>query len=128
MKSFISTLIASIVISLSASGAPLLLIETTISKHNVKGGKELLSKPSVILESGNQGSIESGKHNYSLTPILLANGKVEIQAVITERNGEKTRTIAKPRKIVELGKVISIRIGKLVFTAKPSLAKKLKEE
>lgn len=126
MKTSITTLLASLVISLSASAAPHLLIETTISKHKANGDKELLGQPSVIIESGNQGSIESGKLKYALTPTLDANGTVEIEAVITERNGEKVRTIAKPRMIVELGKVAEIKVGELSFTVQPSLAKRPK--
>lgn len=123
MRTTIGTFIASIVIPLSASGAPQLLISTTISKHDAKGDTELLSKPSIIIESGNQGIIESGKREYIITPTLRDNGTVDIQTVITESRGKETATLSKPRMIVELGKIAQVRIGQLVFTAQPSISK-----
>ncbi len=123
MKSAISTLLATIFISLSASAAPMLLIETSIAEPNAKGEKDILSKPCILVESGKQATINSGKLEYSLTPTLRDNGTVDIETVITERNGKETTTHAKPRMIVELGKSAVVTHGQLLFTVKPSIRK-----
>lgn len=124
MKTFLGTLVASIVLAFSACGSQQLLLETTLSKHDAKGGCEVLGKPSVVVESGCEGCIEHGRYRYSLTPTLRADGTVDIRAVITRREGGEVRTIATPRMIVGMGKVAEVRMGELGFTAQPSLARK----
>ena len=123
MKSSVITLLATIFISFSASAAPMLLIETSIAEPNAKGEKDILSKPSIIVESGKQATINFGTLKYSLIPTLRDNGTVDIETVITERNGKETTTLAKPRMIVELGKSAEVTLGQVSFTAKPSIRK-----
>lgn len=124
VKTFLSTFVASISLALSAFGSQQLLLETTLSKHDAKGGSEVLGKPSLVLESGREGCIVHGRYRYVLTPTLRADGTVDIRAVITRRDGDEVSTVATPRMIVGLGKLAEVRIGDLGFTAQPSLAKK----
>ncbi len=72
IKPTISTPIAIIVISLSASAAPQPPIETSIAGRKAKGDKEVLSKPNVIVQSSKQASIKFGEFEYSMTPMLRA--------------------------------------------------------
>lgn len=123
MKAAISSLLAASAITVAASAAPALLIKASIAEINAKGERKVLSKPNVIVESGKQATIKFGKLEYSLTPTLRDNGTVDIQTTMTERDGEKTTTLARPRMIVELGKEAEIASGQFVFTAQPSLAK-----
>ncbi len=123
MKSAVITFLATIVATLSASALPALLLEASIAKQTAHGATEVLSQPNVIVESGKQATIRSGKLEYSLTPKLLDNGTVDIQAVITEYHGEKAVVLAKPRMIVEPGKEGSLTMEQRVFTIRASLAK-----
>jgi hypothetical protein len=43
--------------------------------------------------------------------------------LITQRKGKKTEKLATRRIVVQLDKLATIRVGELVFTAKPSLVK-----
>jgi len=123
MKTTISTLLATLAITFTASAAPTLRIETSIAGLSAKGAREVLSKPTVIVESGKNATIKHGNLEFSLTPTLCDNGTVDIQTVITEHKGKNAETLATPRMIVQLGKVAEIKIGQIAFTAQPSLAK-----
>ena len=123
MKPILSTLLASIAITLTAAASPSLRIESTIATD----GEHIVSRPTIIVQSGEQAIISSGDQESeltcALTPTLLDNGTVDIRVVITQRKGKKTDTLANPRIKVQLGELAKIQSGKLVFTAKPSLAK-----
>lgn len=101
MKTTINTLLATILITLTASASPALLVETTITEHHAKGGK---------LE-------------YAVTPTLLDDGTVDLRAVLTERDGKNADRLAAPQIKSKLGQVAEIQIGQLAFTTKTSLAK-----
>ncbi|MEO0454401.1 MAG: hypothetical protein AAFY98_09735 [Verrucomicrobiota bacterium] len=122
MKSPIYAIILSFIISAPAWAAPQILLEAEISKKNAKGGEELLSQPSLVALSGTTASIQIGKHKYLLTPTLLADGQVEIQAHLTEQDGEKVHTLSKVRTIVDLDKEFQVSVGQQTLTVKPSLA------
>ena len=123
MKSIIVTFITSIIVTLTASAAVQVLIETSIAKKNADGAKELLSKPSVIVESGKQAFIKLGKIEYAITPTVLPNGTVDIETVITEHDGKKAVVLAKPKVIVELGEEGEITSEQLSLTLRPTLKK-----
>lgn len=121
MKTVIITFLASLALAVSATAAPMLRVETTIAPD----GGQAVSAPSVVVESGKMASIEIGNQESALTlaitPTLLDNGQADIKTVITQRKGKQTDTLAAPRLLVQLGKLAKIEIGKLVFTAKPTL-------
>lgn len=123
MKTTISTLLTSILITLTASAAPTLFVETSITQLNAKGVKEVLAAPSVAVESGKLATIQVAKLEYSITPTLLGNGTVDLRAVLTERNGEKKDQLASLRMNVGVGKVAEIKVGQMAITTKTSLAK-----
>lgn len=123
MKNTICTLLTSILLTLTASAAPTLFVETSITQVNAKGVKEVLAAPSLAVESGKLATIQVGKLEYSITPTLLDNGTVDLRAVLTERNGEKKDQLAAPRINAGLGKVAEIKVGQIAITTKTSLAK-----
>ena len=123
MKTSINTLLATIAIALTASASPTLLVETTITEHHAKGGKDVLAAPRITVESGKQAIIQVGKLEYAITPTLLDDGTVDLRAILTERDGEKADELAAPRIKAELGQVAEIQIGQLAFTTKTSFAK-----
>ena len=122
MKKTLSCTLASIAITLTAAASPLLSIEMTIATAR----EGIVSRPSVFVQSGNRAVISSGGQQSeltcALTPTLLDNGTVDIQAVITQREGKKSDRHAR-RMLVQLGKLAKVKVGELVFTAKPTLAK-----
>jgi len=123
MKSALSAILAGIAITLTAAASPSLRIEMTIATD----GEHIVSRPTIVTQSGKEATISSGNQQSeltcALTPTLLDNGTVDIRAVITQRKGEKTDTLATPQLITQLGKLAKIQVGKLIFTAKPSLEK-----
>ena len=123
MKTAINTLLATIVITVTASASPALLVETTITKHHTKGGKDVLTTPHITVESGKQAIIQVGKLEYAVTPTLLDDGTVDLRAILTERNGKKADVLAAPRINAKLGQVAEMQTGQLAITTKTSLAK-----
>ena len=123
MKNTICALLTSILITLTASAAPILLVATTITQQNAKGGKHVLAVPSIAVESGKLATIQVGKLEYTITPTLLDNGTVDLRAVITGHNGEKKDKLSSPRINIALGKVAEIEVGKVAITFKTSLVK-----
>ena len=123
MKTTIITLLATIVITLTASASPALLVETTITEHHANGGKDVLLAPSITVESGKQASMQVGKFDYAVTPNLLNDGTVDLRAILTKHNGMKTDMLATPSIKAQLGEVAEIQIDQLAFTTKTSLAK-----
>ena len=123
MKTTITTLLATIVITLTASASPALLVETTITEHHAKGGKDVLMAPRITVESGKQATIQVGKLEYAVTPTLLDDGTVDLRATVTERDGKKADKLAAPRIKAKLGQVAEIQIGQLALKTKTSLAK-----
>jgi hypothetical protein len=123
MKTTINTLLATIVVTLTASASPALLVETTITEHHAKGGKDVLMAPRLTVESGKQASIQAGKLEYAVTATLLSDGTVDLSTTLTERDGKKADKLTAPRIIAKPGQVAKIEIGQLAITTKTSLAK-----
>lgn len=121
MKSTLHSLLVSLALALPAAAAPALRIETTIATR----GERIVSRPTVVVESGKQATLSSGDEQSeltcALTPTLLADGTVDVQAVITQRHGKKTDKLASPRLHLQLGQVAKVQVGELTFTAKASL-------
>jgi hypothetical protein len=128
MKSTLTSILASLAITLTAAASPSLRIDMTIATR----GDSIASRPSFYLESGKRGVISSGQIDpngkkvseltYAVTPTLLDNGTVDMQMVVTQRLGKNTDRHA-PRIVVQLGKLAKFRVGKLVVTAIPTLLK-----
>lgn len=125
MKTSISTLLASIAFALTASAAPTLLVETTITKPEIKDGRDIrrVIQLSMKVESGSKAIMRAGALEYALTPTLLDDGTVDLRAILTERDGKKADKLAAPRIKAKLGQLAKIQIGQLGFTTKTSLAK-----
>lgn len=107
----------------TAFAAPILRIETSISGRNAEGEMEVLSKPTVIVESGKPATIRMGKISYEVTPILRENGTVDIQTSISKDTGKRSIALANPRVIVEMGKEGKIESKNYTLTLQPSLEK-----
>lgn len=125
MKTTISTLLATIAIALTASAAPTLLVETTITDHDAKGGKDVMVAPRISVESGKRGIIQVGNTEYAITPILLGDGTVDLSISVhqTDRVGKKDDVLTAPRMLVKLGEAAEIQIGQRSYTTKTSLVK-----
>jgi len=123
MKTTIIALLSTIVASVTASASQALLVQTSIIEHDDKGRTEVLSAPSITVESGKQAIIQVGKLEYAVTPTLLDDGNVDISAILTEREGEKSDKLAAPRIKTKLGEAAQIQIGQYTFATKTSLAK-----
>lgn len=123
MKSISISLLASIALTLNSFAGPKLLIATTITD----GDNRVLSAPTMVIASGTEATIATGELDsrltYGLTPTLLDNGSVELQTVITQQDGKETNKLQVPRIIIDLGKTAEIKVGKEIFTLKPSLVK-----
>jgi hypothetical protein len=123
MKTAIIALLSTIVASVTASASQALLVETTITEQHAKGGPDVLSAPSIKVESGKQATVTIGNLEYAVTPTLLDDGIVDISAILTERHGEKSDKLAAPHIKAKLGEAAKIQIGQLTFATKTSLAK-----
>ena len=123
MKTAIIALLSTIVASVTASASQALLVETTITEQHANGGPDVLAVPSITVESGKQSTVKIGKLEYAVTPTLLDDGTVDISAILTKRDGEKSDKLAAPRIKAKLGEAAKIHIGQLTFTTKTSLAK-----
>jgi hypothetical protein len=123
MKTAIIALLSTIVASVTASASQALLVQTTIIEHDDKGRTEVLSAPSITIESGKRAVVQIGKLEYAVTPTLLDDGTVDISAILTEREGEKSDKLAAPRIKTKLGEAAQIEIGQYTFATKTSLAK-----
>jgi hypothetical protein len=128
MKTALSAILACIAITVSAAASPAVRIDATIATD----GEHVVMRPSFIVQSGKQAKMTSDQHKQGKGPIseltcavtatLLDNGSVDIQTVITQREGKKTDTLT-GRIVAQLGKVAKLQVGELVLTATPSLAK-----
>ena len=128
MNTTINALLAAIAVTATASAAPRLLVETTITQTSAKGDKDVWAVPRVIVESGQEGIAQLGnqlgKLEYAVTPTLLDNGTVDVRAVLTERpDGKKAEQLAAPRIKARLGEKAEIRVGNVAFQTTTSLAK-----
>ncbi len=126
MKTTLSAIFAGIAITITAAGSPEMRVDATIATD----GGHIVSRPTFVIQSGKQARVTSGEQGNgqdseltcAITPTLLDDGTVDIQTVITQREGKKTDKLA-GRVVVQLGKVAKIQVGELIFTAIPSLAK-----
>ncbi|MEI7807740.1 MAG: hypothetical protein WCJ07_04560 [Verrucomicrobiota bacterium] len=123
MKTTINTLLATIVITLTVSASSALLVETTITEHHAKGGKDVLLAPQITVESGKQASIQVNKLEYTIIPTLLDDGTVDLRTTLTKQNGKQADKLAAPRIKAKLNQAVTIQIGELAFNVKTSLAK-----
>lgn len=122
MKTTLSTILASIALALTAAASPSVRIDMTVA---TSGGR-IMHRPVLVAQSGKQATISTGRQEsvftIALTPTLLDNGAVDIQTAITQREGKKVDRHA-TRIVVPLGKFAKFKVGELVVTATPTLAK-----
>lgn len=123
MKIMIKSLLATLVITLTAFASPALLVETTITQYDSKGGKEILMTPRIIVASGNEATMQVGNLGYTIVPTLHEDGSVELCSTLFEGEGKKSVVLAAPRIKARLEQNARIQIGKLEFMTKISLAK-----
>jgi hypothetical protein len=123
MKATINILLATLAISLMASAAPALLLETTITDH-ADTNKDVLSTPRITVENGKPAIIKVGKLEYSITPTLLDDGAVDIHITLTQGEDKKADKLVVPSVKTRFGIVATLQVGQLALTIKPSLAKR----
>ena len=61
MKTTVTSLLATIAMAFTASAAPTLLVETTITENHANGGPDVLKAPAISVESGKQATVKIGK-------------------------------------------------------------------
>ena len=123
MKTTITTLLATIAIPFAASASPALILETKITQHHASGGPDVMKAPPLSTESGKQAVIKVGNLEYAVTPTLLEDGSVDLNAVLTQRNGDKADVLTAPTIKATIGQAAEIKIGDLTFATTTSLAK-----
>jgi hypothetical protein len=123
MKTTITALLATIAVPFAAFASPALILETKITEHHATGGPDVMKVPSISTESGKQAVIKVGKLEYAVTPTLLEDGTVDLNAVLTERNGDKADVLTVPTIKATIGQAAEIKIGDLTFATTTSLAK-----
>jgi len=122
MKTTILQLLAIPAIIATAHAAPVLDITTVISEKQADGAFHVLSRPSIIVESGKSASIGKtgpGHFRLSIKPTLLDNGSVLIKSVL-----KTDQPVMRPDITVAMGKQASIRTDALQLTVTASLATK----
>ena len=122
MKSILITLLVATTFSITASAAPYLRVDIDLLEHSAAGDKTLMH-PVMITSSGKQATIQSGKFEYSVTPILHDDGTVDVSAILTERDGKNTRQVVDQRIKAKLGHATEVRVDDLVFRTTTSLTK-----
>jgi len=123
MKTTITALLATIAVPFAAFASPALILETKITEHHATGGPDVMKVPSISTKSGKQAVIKVGKLEYAVTPTLLEDGTVDLNAVLTERNGDKADVLTVPTIKATIGQAAEIKIGDLTFATTTSLAK-----
>jgi type II secretory pathway component GspD/PulD (secretin) len=79
--------------------------------------------PSISTESGKQAVIKVGNLEYAVTPTLLEDGSVDLNAVLTQRDGDKADVLTVPTIKATIGQAAEINIGDTTFETTTSLAK-----
>jgi len=82
-----------------------------------------MKAPPLSTESGKQAVIKVGNLEYAVTPTLLEDGLVDLNAVLTQRNGDKADVLTAPTIKAPIGQAAEIKIGDLTFATTTSLAK-----
>ncbi len=113
------SIIAAILLSGIAFADPMLRLETTLAAVNGRGEKEILSRPTVLVESGKEARVQMGERTYVLSPKWPGKGAVEIEVVVMEAVGGVETTLGKPRVVVAPGQVAEVRISGQSFTIQP---------
>ena len=121
MKTTITTLFATIALSLAVSASPTLIIQTTITESHATGGPDVMTAPQISVESGKQAVIKVGNFEYAVTPTLLDDGTVDLRAALTERSGDKVDVLTAPTIKAEIGRAAEVKIGDLTIATTTSV-------
>jgi hypothetical protein len=128
MKIFTLVLFATLAIAFTASASPELLVETTITQNHAEGGLSVegsthQSQTNVKVKSGESVVVVVGGLEYTVTPTLKEDGKVEVRAVVIKRKGDQADQFAAPLITTTLGQTAETKVGEFAFAAKITLAK-----
>ena len=122
MKILLCTLFVTVAFSFTASAAPVLVVRVNLLEHSDAGDK-VVSRPTLYLTSGKQGTVASDKFEYNVTATLLDHGTVDVSATLTEHDGKKALQVVDQRTKAKLGFTTEFRLDKLVLQTTTSLAK-----
>jgi len=120
MKSAIHTLFAIIISGVTASAAPTLLVETTITE---RATKKVLAQPHLAIESGKQSIIVAGDFEYRVTPTLTADGRISFKAALLRGHGKKAELIQEADVLLRPGQAFDYKVDKVDLSNKITLQK-----
>lgn len=124
MKTILGTLLTVVACTATVAASPALLsVETTITERRSDGIQGVLIAPHITVESGKQASIQINELEYAVTPILLADGSVEVRAVLTRHEGGQATTLLSPTITAKLDQVAQVQNDQLALATKTTLAK-----
>lgn len=123
MKIFTLVLFATLAIAFTASASPELLVETTLTQNHAEGGPDVLKGPSIKVKSGEPAVVVVGGLEYTVTPTLKEDGKIEVRAAVIKRKGDQADQFAAPLITTELGQTAEVKVGEFAFASKITLAK-----
>lgn len=118
MKTTFTALLFSILSTLAASAAPLLLVDTVVTD-----GGEVLSRPKLMVESGKEAAIAVGTLKLTTVATLLKDRTVELRTTLSEPRGKKTDVLTAPRVVAKLGQRAEVQVGKCAFSMVTTVAK-----
>ena len=121
MKTIITTLIAVIALSHSASAAPgadaprPIIISSLLYEHNEDGEIKVLGKANVFIMDGQRGVITIEKRHIALTPTLLDDGRVLINMVLSDCLGEEINKVFEQELVARLDQMATFSNGEITF-------------
>ena len=118
--SIFSTLLFTFLFALTAVAAPPLLIETTITGMH---DKDVLSVPSITVESGREALIQVNGIEYAITATLGERGLVGLRATLAQPDSKKTERLSLPQIDTKLGEAAEFAVGQLSFAITTTLVK-----
>lgn len=121
MKTVTLALFASLAIAFTASASPELLVETTITQNHAEGGPDVLKAPNIKVKSGEPTVVVVGQLEYTVTPTLKEDGKVEVRAVVIEHKSDQADQLAAPLITTKLGQTAETKVGEFAFASRLTL-------
>ncbi len=102
----------------SAAATPI-FINATISKD----GKEVFNEPAIAVEGGGHTVIHVGKTDFMMSPALDESGRAVVKLIVTQRDGERVKTVSNPTIFILLGKTAKVEVLNFVLSIKVAAAK-----
>ncbi|MHA3775414.1 hypothetical protein ACXR0O_28165 [Verrucomicrobiota bacterium sgz303538] len=118
MRSTLGALAVAAFLASTAAAERPLLVHTTITRPNERGGTDHLNSPQFRVDSGKQGIVEVGNLiKFAITPELLKDGTARIEVLlISGDKGQPAEQFTAPPVKAVLGEPTQIQIGEHVFT------------